>query len=56
MKEALKNIFAVFRGNIVLGWNRVLRKCRYKDIVRVFKGADITVRKVENLSLVRVLP
>lgn len=45
MKEALKNIFAVFRGNIVLGWNRVLRKCRYKNIVRVFKGADITVNK-----------
>ncbi len=45
MKNALKNIFAVLRGNIVFGWNRIFGKCSYKNVVRVFKGADITVNK-----------
>lgn len=45
MKDTLKNISAVFRGNIIFGWNRMLRNCSYKNIVRVFKGADITVSK-----------
>lgn len=45
MKDVLKNIFAVLRGNIVFGWNRILGKCNYKNVVRVFKGADITINE-----------
>ena len=45
MKDTLKNIFAVLRGNIVFGWNRIFGKCNYKNIVRVFKGADVTISK-----------
>lgn len=45
MKDTLKNIFAVLRGNIVFGWNRIFGKCEFKNIVRIFKGADITIGK-----------
>lgn len=45
MKDTLKNIFAVLRGNIIFGWNRIFGKSNYKNIVRVFKGADITVSR-----------
>lgn len=45
MRDTLKNIFAVLRGNIIFGWNRIFGNCSYKNIVRVFKGADITVSR-----------
>ncbi len=53
MKETLKNIFAVLRGNIIFGWNRIFGKCNYKNIVRVFKGADITISRGGKLIIGR---
>ncbi len=45
MKDILKNIVAILRANIIFGWKRIFGKCSYKNIVRVFRGADVTVGK-----------
>lgn len=45
MKSVLKNVFAIIRANIIFSWYSICGKCNYKNIVRVFSGADITVDK-----------
>ena len=45
MSYIRKNIFAVLRGNIVCGWNRLLQKCRYKNPIRLFHSVEIDIDK-----------
>lgn len=51
MRDITRNVFAVLRGNLVCGFNKVLGKCRYTNIVRVFKDASIRIDKGGKLDL-----
>lgn len=51
MSHFLKNSIAVLRGNVVLGWNRILGRCKYRNVVRIFKSADVEIAKGGKLVL-----
>ena len=53
MKDTVKNLFAVMRGNLVLGSYRLFGKCKFKNPVRLQKGADVTVSRGGKLLLGR---
>ena len=45
MSSFLRNAFAVIRANWILFGHSIFGKCKYENVVRVFKGADITIDK-----------
>lgn len=45
MSNIIRNIFAVLRGNAICAFNKILRRCKYNKLVRIFKGAEIKVDK-----------
>lgn len=45
MNDTLRNIIAIIRGNIIFGYYRIIKKCRYCNLIRVFKGAEIRINK-----------
>jgi len=51
MIDTLKNIVAVVRGNIIFGANFILGRCKYKNIVRLFKRSEIRVCRGGKLSV-----
>ena len=51
MSDTVRNIAAVLRGNLVLGWNRIKGSCKYHKVVRVFGGARINISKGGKLRL-----
>ena len=51
MSDIVRNICAVLRGNVVCGANRILGKCKYTNLIRVFKGAQISVNRTGSLIL-----
>lgn len=51
MSDTERNICAILRGNILCGINRILGKCQYTNLIRVFKGAAISVNTTGRLIL-----
>lgn len=51
MSETIRNVFAVLRGNLVCGINRLCGRCDYENFIRVFKGAEIRINKGGKLTL-----
>lgn len=51
MIDTIRNVFAVLRGNVVCGLYKLLGKCQYINLIRIFKGADIRIDKGGKLIL-----
>ena len=51
MKKFFKNVFALLRGGIVGFSYRLLKKCKYKNPIRIYRGADIAISRKGKLIL-----
>lgn len=51
MRDIVRNMVAVFRGNLICGFYRLFRRCKYRNIIRIFKGAEIRIDKGGKFTL-----